>query len=302
MGWLIALYASVISLINLLFATINQVFPDPLNQGYYYGGYSGGIRAAIATLVVFFPVYVLITRYLRKSFVADPSKRELWVRRWLVYLTLFLSSLAVVVDIIVLINSFLGGELSTRVLLKVLALFIVVGAVFGYYFYDLRDESFAEKKGDYFAWGSAILVIASLAWSFSVIGSPMAERERRFDDRRTNDLAQIQSQIVSFWQAKGQLPEDLGTLSDNISGFKAPLDPESKESYEYEKIGDKEFRLCATFDLPSRNEESRAYIYGPGENNNWKHDTGKTCYDRNIDEEFYPVKPEGGIKRPVPVL
>jgi hypothetical protein len=299
LGWLVALYASVISLVNLLFATINDVFPDQLN-GSYYSGYSAGIRAAIATLIVFFPVYVIITRYLRKTFVKEPGRRELWVRRWLVYLTLFLSSLAVIVDVIVLINSFLGGELSTRVLLKVLALLIVVGAVFGYYFYDLRDESFSSRTGNYFAWGATILVIASLVWSFSVIGSPMSERQRRFDDQRVNDLVQIQYQIINYWQLKGQLPTDIAQLTDPISGFKAPLDPESDNAYEFVKTGAKAFQLCAKFDLPSRESDVSRYGYGPNEN--WKHGVGRTCFDRSIDDELYPVKPASGVTRPVPAM
>jgi hypothetical protein len=206
----------------------------------------------------------------------------------------------VIVDVIVLINSFLGGELSTRVLLKVLALLIVVGAVFGYYFYDLRDESFSSRTGNYFAWGATILVIASLVWSFSVIGSPMSERQRRFDDQRVNDLVQIQYQIINYWQLKGQLPTDIAQLTDPISGFKAPLDPESDNAYEFVKTGAKAFQLCAKFDLPSRESDVSRYGYGPNEN--WKHGVGRTCFDRSIDDELYPVKPASGVTRPVPAM
>ncbi|OHA15601.1 MAG: hypothetical protein A3H57_03205 [Candidatus Taylorbacteria bacterium RIFCSPLOWO2_02_FULL_43_11] len=294
-GWLIALYAGVISLLNLLFETINRVFPDPLVRMQYPEGYSGPIQASIATLVVFFPIYILITRYIRKSFETDPARREFWVRKWLVYLTLFLSILAAVIDLILLINRFLDGNLATQFLLKVLALLIVVGAVFGYYFYDLRNEGVINKVGNYFAIGTSILVVASLVWAFTVIGSPMTERLRRFDDQKVNDLENIKNNVVFFWQAKGKLPENLAALSDSISGYKAPVDPATEAPYEFKVLGPKSFELCATFSLPGREGTYSPYETIVRGNDSWKHGEGRTCFERVVDEELYPVKPKGTV-------
>ena len=216
------------------------------------------------------------------------------MRKWLVYLTLFLSILTIAIDLIVLINSFLGGELTTRFSLKVLATLIVTGAVFGYYFYDLRTDGGDNKTGKMFAYGSALLVVASLVWAFAVIGSPMNERLRRFDDQRVNDLQNIQYQVINYWQSKGKLPADLNALSDSISGYNAPADPQTKAEYVYRVTGERNFQLCAEFNLPSTtngaNNRTIAKPIGYG-SDNWNHGKGEGCFDRTIDVELYPVKP-----------
>ena len=145
-----------------------------------------------------------------------------------------------------------------------------------------------------FAYGSALLVVASLVWAFAVIGSPMNERLRRFDDQRVNDLQNIQYQVINYWQSKGKLPADLNALSDSISGYNAPADPQTKAEYVYRVTGERNFQLCAEFNLPSTtngaNNRTIAKPIGYG-SDNWNHGKGEGCFDRTIDVELYPVKP-----------
>lgn len=297
LGWVVTLYGSVISLLSLLFATINKVFPDALGSYYYYGssGYSSGIRWAIAWLIVVFPIYIIITRYLRKSYVLDVTKSEIWVRKWLVYLTLFLSSATVIVDLIVVINSFLGGELTMRFFMKVLATLIVAGMVFGYYFYDLRTEGKSGMAGKIFAIGSIVLVLGSLVWAFVVIGSPMNERLRRFDQQKVQNLQDIQWRITTYWQNNGKLPVDLKTIEDSIGGYKVAVDPETQKAYEYKVTGTTDFELCAEFNLDN-NDEMLGY-QKVSENDFWNHGKGNVCFKRTIDKSLYPIR----ALTPVPV-
>ena len=62
LGILISLITSVVSFLNLVFETLNKRFPDVLNSSYQYG-YSTyeyeGIRMALATLIIFFPVFIV---------------------------------------------------------------------------------------------------------------------------------------------------------------------------------------------------------------------------------------------------
>lgn len=138
---IITLYGSGIAFITLLFQYINILFPDPLEGGYYslIGAY-GIIRWSISSIVVLFPVYLVTTRFLNKSYETNPSKRNLRIRKWLVYFTLFAAALIIIGDIVTLINNLLGGELTGRFLLKVLTVFFVAGSVFFYYFWDLREH------------------------------------------------------------------------------------------------------------------------------------------------------------------
>jgi len=80
LGVMTALYVSAISLINLLFQTIDYAFPDAL--AYYGDPYSSGIRIAIASLVIIFPLFIFLSRMNSKDFAIWPEKRELPVRRW----------------------------------------------------------------------------------------------------------------------------------------------------------------------------------------------------------------------------
>ena len=94
----VTLYVSAISLVNLLWNIVNKVFPDNLNDGYYYDYYSAGMRLSIASLIVVFPIYLFLASYLNKYLLATPEKRDLAVRKWLTYLTLFVTGAAVVSD------------------------------------------------------------------------------------------------------------------------------------------------------------------------------------------------------------
>lgn len=139
---ILALYASAGSFVSLIFQYINLYIPDPLQRDLYYvtAAYSS-IRFAIATLVVIFPVYIWATWLLNKSYEREPEKRNLRIRKWLIYFTLFAAALIIMGYLVALIYSFLNGDLTSRFLLQMLTVFAVAGSVFWYYFRDLREHS-----------------------------------------------------------------------------------------------------------------------------------------------------------------
>jgi len=138
---IITLYVSAGSFVSLLFQYINIYFPDPLDQGYYtLAGAYQAVRFAVASLIVMFPAYVITTRFLNQSYKTEPEKRNLRVRRWLVYFTLFAAGLIMLGDLVTLIYNFLNGDLTTRFALKILTVLIVAWSVFWYYFRDLRQH------------------------------------------------------------------------------------------------------------------------------------------------------------------
>lgn len=295
------LYVSAISLISLLFAVVNKAFPDSLNNYYYYGSdpYSGGLRLAIASLIIVFPLYLIIATHLNKYLRANPEKKDVAVRKWLTYLTLFVTGVAVAVDLIVLVNTFLGGEITVRFVLKVLAVILVAGAVFWYYLYDLK-KSFAPDmpaRSKLLVSIASGAVLLSLVLGFALLGSPMKARAERFDERRINDLSSMQWQIINYWQQKGTLPASIDDLVDPISGYSIPRDPETGEVYGYKALSDLSFQVCADFSLASQDRESqprdvtRSYMMPDGEN--WKHGAGEHCFDRDIDQDLYPVREKG---------
>ncbi|MEK7607678.1 MAG: DUF5671 domain-containing protein [Patescibacteria group bacterium] len=299
----VTLYVSAISLANLFFNIINKVFPDNLNNGYYYDYYGTGMRLSIASLIIIFPLYLCLASYLNRYLTLNPEKRDLAVRKWLTYLTLFVTGVAVVSDLVVLVNTFLGGEITMRFVLKVLAVFIVAGAVFAYYIYDLRKDFSPTQpnRTKMLITLACVLVSGSLIGGFAIIGSPMSARAMKFDERRVNDLQSIQWQIMSYWQQKGEVPETLDKLKDPISNSYIPIDPETSKLYEYKATSDLSFQLCANFGLSNTNlnngkngYKTVPIEYGYGmTNENWIHQAGRTCFDRIVDLDIYPVRQKG---------
>ncbi len=296
------LYLSAVALLVLLFEYVDILFPDAL--GGYRDPYSGTMRMAIASLVIMFPLYLFLTRVVNGDIRREPAKKELAVRRWLIFLTLFVAGVTLVVDLIALINTFLGGELTARFLLKALSVFVVIGGAFLYYFADLKGRwETHESQSKAIGAAAAAAVLAAVVSGFFVMGSPAAQRLLRFDAERVGHLQTLQWQIVSYWQQKERLPSSLADLEDPITGFIAPADPVSGEPYRYEAKGPRTFVLCATFARSSpgfSKEKARslpvspeAFSLGP-DSDVWKHGAGEECFERTIDPDRFPPQ-----KRPL---
>lgn len=185
----------------------------------------------------------------------------------------------------------LGGEVTTRFILKALSIILVAGIIFGYYLDDVRRET-PTNAGKYFAWVTSILVLAVIVGAFIVVGSPSSARLIQFDQQKVSDLQGIQGQVVNYYQRKGVLPNTLSDLSDPISSYAVPVDPQTKASYEYNVKDAKilSFELCATFNkITPKNLPSVAYPIVPGTDQNWTHAIGRICFERTIDKQLYQI-------------
>jgi hypothetical protein len=283
------LYITTVSFLSFIFDVINHVFPD--RQVSYYDPYSTSMRMAISVIIIVYPLFLYLLRTVAKDFVVNPEKKELALRKWLIYLTLFVTGATLAVDLIVLINTFLGGEITLRFILKALAVLIVAGTIFRYSFADLKDKITDATRKKY-ELAVSIVVIISLIGGFFLMGTPSSQRALRDDLVRTGDLSTIQYEITSYWQHKQKLPESLNELNDSISGYKVPVDPSTGVAYEYQKVSATSFKLCATFAHKSgenKPEFSRAF------DENWSHEKGYTCFDRTIDPQKYPPVSRGAF-------
>lgn len=293
-GAMIALYSSVFAFIALLFQYINYAYPDPLAY-YSTDPFSYSIRFAMATLIVMVPVTILLMRFIRKDIVAEHAKADLWVRRWAIVLTVFIAGFAAIGDLIALINYFLGGDITTRFVLKVVVLLLVALAVFFHFLADLRgywnkNPQYARMVG----YGAGAVVLLTIIAGFFIMGSPSQVRLYRFDSQKVSDLQNVQYQIINYYQQKGSLPVDITDVEDPLSGWNLPIDPQGG-SYRYEKTGNLSFKLCATFNAETRNNQASiaAPMYYGVEGENWRHGAGEVCFDRTIDPERYPPYTKG---------
>jgi FtsH-binding integral membrane protein len=289
---IVGLYAGVSGVLVLLFQYINTAFPDVLN--FYYDP-GEPIRWALALVIVIFPVFIWSSVRLQKEISAEPEKNELKIRKWLLYLTIFAAGMLMIGDLVSLIYSFLQGEITVRFILKIASILAVAGAVFWHYLHILKRKpgKFSPKE-KFFVWAVIAAVLAIVVAGFFVAGSPFKQRLIRFDEKKVNNLQEIQGYIVNYWMQKEALPETLEDLADSISGFKAPLDPQTGINYSYEKTGRLSFELCANFNLLREYGENglrydpvkpmSSMAYGP---ENWSHEAGDFCFEREIDPELY---------------
>ena len=289
---IVTFYIAVINFITLFLQYINVLFPDPLN--FYYTGMTDAVRLSMSILLIAVPVYILTSWMLGRDLKGNPGKRELGLRKWLIYLTLFVAAITIIIDLITLINNFLSGELTIQFFLKTIVVLIVAVAVFGYYIWDLRrKDRETSKVPRKLAWTVSGVVLVSIILGFFIIGTPATQRERRFDEERISDLQMMQSEIVNYWDQKDVLPQSLSDLENSISGYKVQKDPETGESYEYRVISDLTFELCATFkrssndfgvvSVPLEPDYYRAF----SSSYNWEHEAGRTCFERTIDPDLY---------------
>ena len=297
----VTLVASAISFGILVFQYINVYFPDLLTDYYFSpSSYYGSIRQALAALIVIFPVYIWVSRFLKKDIDENPEKRELKIRKWLLYLTVFVAALVIIGDLVTLINTFLNGELTARFILKVLTIFFIAGSVFSYYFSELRELRTKGKDNldwiGVYKWIVVAVVILAIGFGFYVAGSPQSQRTIRFDERRTQDLSSLQSQVINYWQKKNELPQNLDQMANDILGIVIPKDPKTGASYEYKTLGNLKFELCATFETSSSDQNINApkavpavYPYPGGEIQTWQHNAERTCFQRTIDPDLFKI-------------
>lgn len=295
LGVLIGLYVSTISFLMLTFSIIDKVLPLA-NE--YVGGFDSSIRSALAILIIFFVAFLYLSVLAYKDLKASPEKKEIWVRKWMIFFTLFVAGLTIAIDLAVLIYRFLGAEdLSVRFFLKV---FFVLGTaitIFRFYFYELKREASEYKK----IMKSVVILVttivfATIVYGIVLIGSPAMQRAKMLDDQRVNDLVSIQSQIVyTEWQSKGTVPATLDVLKNPINGYVVPTDPETGAGYGYKIITKNSFQLCADFKTTNNTPSTDIRMLKPvsmnGIDENWQHEATTTCFVRTIDPTLYKVTP-----------
>jgi hypothetical protein len=288
-GVIIALYGSIASLLTLLFEYINYAFPDALAG--YVDPYNGPVRVAMAALIVLVPTLIILLRIIRGTIEREPGKANIWVRRWALGLTLFIATVTILIDLITLINKFLGGEITERFGLKVLMVLLVAAGVFMHFLADMWGYWITNpRKATSVGIGVFVLAIAVVVAGFFIIGTPGQVRMLRLDAEKVQDLQNIQSQITDYWQQNGLLPADLGALTDSLSLMNIPVDPQSGAPYTYKVVNQTAFQLCAMFSSATSPNDTTEQ--------NWQHGAGTVCFDRTIDPKRYstvspahPIKP-----------
>jgi hypothetical protein len=126
-------------------------------------------------------------------------------------------------------------------------------------------------------------VLAVMIAALYVIGSPAAERRRRLDDRRIDDLERIAAAVDERWRQTGQLPASVDELSRERT-FTLPSDPVTGGRYDYRVLGGSSYELCAGFQENSRDDRDRSRGHTPF----WNHGAGRHCYQLEARQNRLP--------------
>ena len=274
----IALYVAAISFGLLVFGLIDYSFPDALDVSDRYP--SGGEATAIASVIVAFPLYLVLTRWLAQMVAADPERRQSLVRRWLTYLTLVVAAGIILGDLIALLANVLGGDPTIRFVLKAVSVLAVSGCVFGYYLWDMRRTE-AEFSAPTTAPALRVLVAASVivvlgcvVYALVLVGSPGKQRDIRLDRERVSHLSNIADNIDVYWELNEELPTDLEQMSGPRYFLSRIHDPERGGRYDYRAIESNEYELCAVFSRDS-NEQGQQPRFSERV---WGHGMGRVCF------------------------
>lgn len=288
---MITLYSAAGALLNLLFTVINKAYPK-ITAYYGYYNSSTSISFPVATLIIVFPLYILFMWLIERDLAGSLEARASGIRKWLIYITLFISGALVVGDLVAVVYYFIDGqELTAGFLFKVLSIFVVAGAVFGYYITDIRNK-LSPSLRKMWAISAAVFVIVAIVVGFMVIGSPRTQRLAKYDEQRVMDLQNINQSIVYYFELKGSLPATLSEVASSGNYMIVPTDPETHTSYEYIMIGQsaKAYELCAVF-----NTDTTAYVNAAASSRPlneypaaWNHPAGRYCFSQNIPLSAYP--------------
>lgn len=302
LGALIALYLSVTSLIILIFSVTNLKFPDEIANYWESESARASVRNSIAMLIVFFPAFITFTRLSNQDRRKYSQGEYATFAKWLVYLTILGGVLILLGDLVTLIIYFLNGEITTRFLVKVVALLLVVGGALGYYVLDVKGYFKNQvTKALYFAVGAVVVVVGSLLYGYSYIETPSEAREMRLDEQQVSDLRDMYWHVDEYYRQNQQLPE---TIEDAYTRDNVPTAPEGRADYTYKTAGDESFEFCVTFMHETQNimdgmtksvpiRDVGATLPHQQQNYNWDHKAGETCFERTVQTDVLdPLLPK----------
>jgi hypothetical protein len=254
----------------LAFALIDRWLADPLFNGYQQAWDTYTITSSLASLIVAFPLYLVISRAVIREADADPGKLDSPVRKWLTYMALVGAAGFFMGDLITALAYLLRGELTFRFLTKSLVVLALSGGVFFYYFLGLRKTGPTPSRASdrIMAAASSAFVVLIVIFGFLQLGAPRTQRLARADNQRVRELFQLSSAIGNYWSAhQSQLPPNLGSLPGRTLA-----DPVSHAPYQFFPGQGSQYQLCATFALSSNRQQ-----IAPAPDD-WAHPQGHHCF------------------------
>lgn len=248
---LVALIFTALSFGMIIFSIIDHILPDVLGA-YSSGNIDGQLKFAISAIFIAAPIFYFISSLIHKGLHKGELEKDSGIRRWLTYFIILVASLIILGVFIGVINSFLAGELTGRFIFKSLTALFISGAAFSFYFYDIKRENpdKPDKVVKIFFFATLALVVAAFIAAWFFVESPSMARNRRLDSALVQNMYSLESAINNYYERNNKLPANLDEFKADKNIYlsvDALVDPETKAPIVYNKLGDKEFEMCATF-------------------------------------------------------
>jgi hypothetical protein len=246
---LVALIFLAISLGMILFNIINISVGDNLIERTFVN-YDNQLKFAISALLISAPVYYLSQYLIKKGFKKNEFSKESNLRKWLIYLILFVSSVIILGLLISLFNNFLRGELTARFVLKAVSVFFLSAFVFLYYLYNLQSsrKKIIEKI---FLFSSVVIILTIFISAFFFIESPQTARDRKYDQNLLNNIHNLEALVNDYYNHNDRLPTSIEEIR-SFNSRMSYINLDSLNLIDYQLISETEFEFCADFRLEDK--------------------------------------------------
>lgn len=122
---------------------------------------------------------------------------------------------------------------------------------------------------------AVVAVAATVVAAVAVMDSPSRVRAERLDQRRVEHLQLLEDRIETHFDVHEALPAQLSVVAGPPG--RTVADPATGQPYGYQVTGERSFRLCAVFEVPS--DEAPPV---PRSADEWRHAAGHQCFDREV--------------------
>ena len=154
-------------------------------------------------------------------------------------------------------------------------------------FHRLLQGMSQSKFDRIFALIAIIAVAIGIVAGFWVLGTPNRQRLIAADRERIQDLRSI---VWRLYEA-AEKAQDRGQpieLPESLEGRDRPTDPITNLAYEYRRLSETTYELCAEFAT-----DSNTYLLGQTRRNepenDWRHPQGRHCFEFDVAKDALPV-------------
>lgn len=243
---------------SLLFSLIDNAIADALDQT-SRAYQEQGIRNALAALAVATPLLGGFGWYIASLRRTNIEMEQSRVRKWLTYITLMMAALVLVGDLIALVYNFLSGELSQRLLLKLVAVGAIAGGILGFFVADVEHAKAPRKFSlvPLLPWTGAATVVAASFAGYLSIQDPITVRELRLDNARLVALKRIAISAQCAYSFTGRIPASykeirldfeerrIAIQGSDCNAVKFSTEDEALATYQ--ASGEAHIRICSSF-------------------------------------------------------